>query len=286
MRVKLPDECAFDFFELTKKLGHKSDGDTIAWLLKQAESAVEGLIGKQDKKIEEKKTGELSDVEKFCGKYEVDQVWAVWDDEVDGMPRVYVRIEKLLLDELKVEVCFLKARACTDEEKEWLCEKKLPMACGKFKVATLTSIVDVSDFSHRVDLGGEGATDRMCKIFSKEGTTWAYIVPRGGEIWAVFKDWNANWTSRDFHHARYELVEVLDEFHTEYSVMKVICLTRVGESKDVFERDFPRWRRYKRKQVLQFSHRIPASKLKVGEIEGVSNETWKLNPAAVPRHLV
>ncbi|KAL5711411.1 hypothetical protein ACHQM5_021871 [Ranunculus cassubicifolius] len=293
-RVDLPDECAFDFFQLTNSLGHKADGDTntIDWLLKQAESAIQEVISKQEQKKEtgKYKSATSNGLDQFGGKYQLNQVWAMWDDEVDGMPRVYARIQKLLLAEPKVEVAFLEPEAHTYEEKQWLSEKKLPIACGTFNLSKSTSIIDVSDFSHQVILR-KGVPSKGIKIFTNiMEETWVDILPRDGEIWAVFKDWNANWTLHDLSCARYELVEVVSQFPDAKSDMTAICLTRVGKSGAVFGRGFHEGEMnlqlYSQKQLLQFSHRIPASKLKVEKMEGVPNVAWELNPAAVPLHLL
>ncbi|KAL5711409.1 hypothetical protein ACHQM5_021869 [Ranunculus cassubicifolius] len=250
--------------------------------MRKAETAVESVI--------KKKESERNDLEHVCGKYEVNQVWALWDDGVDGMPRVYVRIEKLLLEELKVEVVFLESNARTDgEEKRWLYKKKLPMACGRFKVGTSKSIVEISELSHQVNVE-RGALSKKDKLYVTRRETWVDIFPRDGEIWAVYKDWNANWTLHDLSRARYELVEVVSELPSEESDMTVVCLTRVGKAGAVFGRGYHKGeikrRKYTGKQLLQFSHRIPASKLKVKVMNGVSNEAWKLSPAAVPHHLL
>ncbi|KAF8400056.1 hypothetical protein HHK36_015931 [Tetracentron sinense] len=237
------------------------------------------LLEGETSDIFEQSNIEFHDLDNFDSSknYELDQIWALYDD-LDGMPRSYARINRFIPTELKLEVTLLEPHAVAEEELQWVMEENLPMSCGTFRSSTSTIIKEMPLFSHQV-VCGEGKTVR--RSFYK-------IFPRKGEIWAIYRDWDPNWTHTDIkNNLHYRMIEVVSDY-TEESGVTVAGIIRVEGFRTIYQRHlhdgFGLFKQFSRRQLLRFSHRVPAVRLSGYEKNGVPTGSWKLNSAAVVTH--
>jgi len=106
------------------------------------------------------------------------------------------------------------------------------------------------------------------------------IVPQQGDVWALYKDWSSAWdedTPPEVRH-KYEMVEVVNDFKEEIGV-GVVPLVRVDGFKSVYQKKqvvqlIPR------KELLRFSHQVPAKRLLGEEAPNLPQNCWELDPAA------
>lgn len=201
--------------------------------------------------------------------FEADQVWAIYDDD-DGMPRFYARIKNVISrSKFKVKIVWLEA--FTNEEKtltNWL-DDGFYQGCGHFKHGKSTNNDVLNVFSHIV------AWEKGIK-----GTI--RIFPQKGDVWALYREWNSAWnedTPPEVKH-KYEMVEIADDFVEEVGV-SVVPLVRVDGFKSVYQKE-QAVKLIPRKEILRFSHQVPAKRLLGEEAPNLPHDCWELDPAATP----
>ncbi|KAI3985962.1 hypothetical protein MKX01_039044 [Papaver californicum] len=202
-----------------------------------------------------------------------DQMWAMYDD-INGMPRCYVRIKKVFSPGFKVLVVCLEFTSTDQVEIHWS-KSGLPVACGMFKYKKIDKVEDIRAFSHRI----------ICENGAAGGTYKIY--PRRGETWAIFKNWNINWSSdsesnRDYE---YELVEILSDY-TKESGLWVAYLDKIKGFVSLFKHNVMNCFHILSNELLRFSHRVPSFKTAGYECKDIPEGYFELDPATLNRKRV
>ncbi|XXG54245.1 hypothetical protein AAC387_Pa03g2182 [Persea americana] len=145
---------------------------------------------------------------------------------------------------------------------------ELPFGCGSFKLRTgETKIYETSRrFSHQVT------------AVAWTGDQYSFF-PWNGQVWAIFKNWSAEWTLTDLKHCEYELVEVLEyDFHS--AVYRVLVLEVVDGFRMIYKRAGIKVD-INQTELLRFSHCVPSFHL-TEERGGNLRGYFLLDPAAMP----
>ncbi|XP_051216070.1 uncharacterized protein [Lolium perenne] len=214
---------------------------------------------------------QLRDVDQF----RANQMWAVYDSQ-GGMPRSYARITQVkIAPKFMVHFIRLEFDPTNKSEVAWSCGK-LPVACGKFKRGKSEIAKETCMFSHIISRE-KGKTRNFYEIY-----------PRKGEVWALFKGWDIDWSSNSGKHMdfEYEVVQVISDFTTSDSIIAVplvkikgfVSLFMMGSKETtpkVITRD----------NTLSFSHCIPHHLMCGTEREGIPEGALELDPAALPSNL-
>lgn len=199
-------------------------------------------------------------------KFQPGQVWALYCD-FDGMPKYYARINNVSTPpDFKLHITWLEAVQPPKDIIQWF-ETDMPISCGTFRHGGAEVYTDVSLFSHRLDV----------KASSRNKYE---IIPRKGEIWAMYKNFNSEWTCSDLVNCEYDIVEVIDD---NLSMTKVIILELVDGFETVFK---ARQREMSTLEIasveiLRFSHKVPAFQL-TEECDWSLKGFWDLDPKSVP----
>lgn len=208
------------------------------------------------------------DADRSKKQFQAGQIWALYCEE-DAMPKAYCLIKKIQSHpSFQVQVEWLTADFLKDMVP-WRDEKMI-RSCGKFSAQGDEPQVYfmTSAFSHPV------------RADFKKGEY--IIVPRKGEVWALYKQWNVNMTCSDMLNCEYEIVEIHEVKHTW---RKVLVLERVAGFKTVFKAQVrenkPVMMEIPVHQMLRFSHLIPSFRQRK-EREGSLDGFWELDPASLP----
>ncbi|OEL38731.1 hypothetical protein BAE44_0000250 [Dichanthelium oligosanthes] len=202
-------------------------------------------------------------------KFSPGQIWALYSD-VDKFPNYYAYIQKVDRKNDKVQVRWLDVYPQGEEVKRLLQEERT-IGCGTFRLSSIHELMTYTGtdaFSHSV-------------VARSTGRKGEYeIIPRLGEIWAVYKNWRAGWTAHDFENCEYELVEIFG--HTDSSI-QVQHLRKVDGYRMVFVpyRAAGSVKTIRKDEYPKFSHQIPCFHLtheKGGKLRGY----LELDPLSVP----
>ncbi|KAI3442832.1 J domain-containing protein [Psidium guajava] len=216
------------------------------------------------------------DLDRSESSFEVDQVWASYDDD-DGMPRFYAKIQKVISRKpFKIQISWLNSKS-SDEfgPLDWIGSGFIK-TCGEFRVGRPETSRALNAFSHRV-------------VWTKGLRGVISIVPRKGQIWALYRNWSSNWnehTPDEIRH-KYDVVEVLEDYNEEQGVF-VAPLIKIAGFRTVFRRhmDPKEMKRVPREEMYSFSHQVPDHMLTGQEATNAPNGCWDLDPAAIPIELL
>ncbi|GER36015.1 DNAJ heat shock N-terminal domain-containing family protein [Striga asiatica] len=222
----------------------------------------------------ESEDAEFTDFNKLRDEslFAVNQIWACYDSD-DGMPRFHALVKKVSHAPFELSFTWLEPDPIYDAHKKWT-KAGLPAGCGSFKLGKIEITHSNNMFSHKV-------------IFEKGTKRGSFhVYPRQGEVWAVFKDWDLNWSSSPENHTvyKYEVVEILTDFDP-VSGLKVCYLDKVAGFVSVFKRsslDEADSFLVQPNQLYKLSHRIPSYKLTGSEKEGVPAGSFELDTASLP----
>ncbi|KAI8012670.1 hypothetical protein LOK49_LG06G03184 [Camellia lanceoleosa] len=153
----------------------------------------------------------------------------------------------------------------------WL-DRDMLICCGRFKPKKGLSkeYTETGAFSHQ-----------LRAEHTDEKDVYA-IFPKKGEVWALYKNWNAGITYSDLPSCEYDIVEILQENDVD---IKVLFLEPVNGFKTVFKYQMKEGSsltmKLPKEELLRFSHQIPFFRL-TEERGGSLRGYWELDPAALP----
>lgn len=205
-------------------------------------------------------------------QFKADQIWAVYDDN-DSMPRYYARIKQVYSPNFMLSFSWLEFDPLNDAEKAWS-SKELPVACGSFRIGKTILTEDRNMFSHVVS-------------WTKGRKRNSYeIYPVKGEVWALLKGCEMNWSSDSSDHiCSFYIVEIKSDF-TVGTGTYVTPLMKVKGFVSLFVRpDKEEPYLIPGGDKLRFSHNIPFHRLSGADRQHIPNGALELDPASLPSNL-
>ncbi|KAJ0229855.1 hypothetical protein HA466_0312820 [Hirschfeldia incana] len=213
--------------------------------------------------------------ERSEGKFTAGQIWSLNCKE-EGLPKYYAKIQKVEWRPVfKLQINKLELESLPENVTQWR-DKKMPVSCGKFAVkgGQRETLTKVNGFSHQI------------KAQESDRKTKYTILPKTGDIWAMYKNWSDAIKVGSLKKCAYEVVEVLDD---DESHIEVMMLERVEGFISVFkervEGGVDVRRKIPRCELLRFSHYVPAFRL-TGEKGGALRGYVELDPTALSRNLL
>ncbi|KAL3646086.1 hypothetical protein CASFOL_011266 [Castilleja foliolosa] len=205
------------------------------------------------------------DKERDEGCFSVNQFWACYD-EGEALPRWYAKVKQVRTSPFGLTITWLVADPI-DEAHAKLVEEGLPVGCGRFKLGKTMKTSSRLTFSHQLD-SMMGHTRHSLTMY-----------PKKGQVWAIFKDWDLSWSSKD--HRQYEVVEVISDFD-EVGGVEVCYLDKVNGFVSIFQRSRTNSFVVSSNELYKFSHSIPCHKMTGSERDGVPVDSFELDPASLP----
>lgn len=198
------------------------------------------------------------------------QIWAAYSGK-DLMPRQYVLINTLI-SQTRVSATVLEPEPFLDIETSWK-NRNMPIVCGMFRAKEDRVNLDISQLSH------------MVNCFKSTTTSLYKVFPSKGEVWAVYQNWRPGYRV-NYDNYKCWVVEILSDF-SDGEKMMVAILVEVKGCLTFFQRlqvedGFEMVRGFSRREMLSFSHQIPAFRVPGIGGHGIPESSWHLEPAALP----
>lgn len=204
------------------------------------------------------------------------QVWAIYDED-DGMPRYYALIHSVISkNPFQMKISWLSCK--TNDEFapiNWI-SSGFPKTTGDFRPGKRDIYSTLNSFSHMVKWtkGSRGAV---------------HIYPKKGDVWALYRNWSADWNelTKDEIIHEYDMVEVLEDYSEEKGV-NVAPLLKVAGFKTVFRQnaDPRKIRNIPKEEMFRFSHQVPSYSLTGEEGHNAPKGFVELDPASTPMELL